>query len=278
MKFNNWILSFFVLLIIVSSCTPYRKVQYLQIEEDMGSEYQLVSHYKESVIRFQPEDVLSITVNILGEPILASDFNLPFVPSATNENSTEDYVNMGVGRQTYLVDKEGNIDFPTLGLIQVTGRTQSELEKYIKSVIISDYLKSKDYSNVPCVVTVRLLNFGILIAGEVNRPGRIAISRDHVNVLEALTLAGDMTIYGKRDDVRIYRETPDGNIKAIHLDLTKETILSSPDFYLHQNDMIFVAPMRARAISADMPQLSTIVTLGSFLMTLITFAIYSMPK
>jgi polysaccharide export outer membrane protein len=96
--------------------------------------------------------------------------------------------------------------------------------------------------------------------------------------LEALTLAGDMTIYGKRDDVRIYRETPDGYIKAIHIDLTKETVLSSPDFFLHQNDMIFVAPMKARAISADMPQLSMIITLGSFLMTLITFSIYSMPK
>jgi polysaccharide export outer membrane protein len=272
MKFNKWFFSFFILLIAVSSCTSYRKVQYLQIEEDHGSDYQLHSHYKENVIRLQPEDVLSITVNVVGETGLASDFNLPFVPSATSENSTEDYVNMGVGRQTYLVDKDGNIDFPTLGVINVTGYTQSELEKYIKSVITEQYLK------VGCVVTVRLLNFGIFLAGEVNRPGRVLIGRDHVSILEALTLGGDMTIYGRRDDVRIYREMPDGTLRAIHLDLTKETILSSPDFFLHQNDMVFVSPMKARAQAVDMPQLSLIITLGSFLMTLITFSLYNMPK
>jgi polysaccharide export outer membrane protein len=191
------------------------------------------------------------------------------MPAATSENSSDSYVNMGVGRQTYLVNKEGKIDFPVLGEIKVEGYTPDELEHYLRDIISEKYLKGQ------VVVSVRLLNFRIVVEGEVGRPGTIGVPRDRINLLEAMALAGNMSIYGKRDDVKIYREMADGTLKVIKVDMTKESLLSSPDFYLQQNDVIIVAPNNARADSADMsPQFGMAMSVGSFLMSLITFVIY----
>jgi polysaccharide export outer membrane protein len=272
MKCNIWRIFCFVLLITISSCNSHKRVVYLQPDGEREREYQLISYYKENTVRFQPDDVLSITVNLPGgEASVVSDFNLPFMPTATGETSSENYVNFGVGMQTYIVDKEGNIDFPVIGQLRIAGYTRAELEQYIKTLIFEKYLKEK----AP-IVTVRLLNFRIMVQGEVNRPGPISVSRDHINLLEALTLAGDMTILGKRDDIRIVREMPDGTVKIIRVDISKESLMSSPDFYLHQNDMIMVTPNRTRTEAADMlsPRFSTALSLIFSLISLYSFITY----
>jgi polysaccharide export outer membrane protein len=213
--------------------------------------------------------VLGITVNVVGDQAVATDYNLPFQPVATTENSSESYINTGIGRQTFLVDKDGYIDYPVAGMLKVSGYTAQELEKYIKKFLSEQYLKTDP------VVTVRLLNFRITVQGEVNRPGQISISKDHINLAEALALAGEMTIYGKRDEVLIIREMPDGKYKFLTVDISKDSIVSSPDFFLHQNDMVYVSPNRSRTGSADIgPQLGVIVSVSSFIMTLISFVIY----
>jgi polysaccharide export outer membrane protein len=272
MKFSVWKFSCFVLLITISSCTTYKKVAYLQPEEEREREYELASFYKESTVRFQPDDVLSITVNLPGgESAVVADFNLPFMPTATGDGSSESYVNLGVGMQTYTVNKDGYIDFPVLGMTKIAGYTRSELEEYFKTRIFENYLKDKKP-----IVTVRLLNFRITIQGEVNRPGTISVSRDHISLVEALAYAGDMTIFGKRDDIRIYREMPDGQMKIIRVDISKESTLSSPDFYLHQNDVIMVQPNRTRTETADMisPRFSTAMSLIFSLISLYSFVMY----
>jgi polysaccharide export outer membrane protein len=270
MKFS--IRDFFYLLLLVvaiSSCTSYKKVPYLQPEEGREREYQLISYYKDRVIRYQPNDILGITVNVPGEPALATDYNLPFQPVATTDNSGDGYINTGVGRQTFYIDKDGYIDYPVIGRIKAEGFTQQELEIYIKERIAGAYLKSEP------IVTIRLLNFRIMVQGEVNRPGVYSTARDHINIIEALTMAGDMTIYGKRDAVRIRREMPDGSIKFLVVDISKDSVVSSPDFYLQQNDIVIVTPNKSRADYSDVgPQLSIMLTLGSFAMTLISFVIY----
>ena len=243
MKINIGLLSICLCAIMLgSSCGASRKVTYLQFESSLG-EAEFYSQAKENVVRYQPDDVLSIVVNVVGAQAVAYDFNLPLQPAATTHN-TDDTLNPGVGRQTYMVNKEGQIDFPVLGAVKVSGLTQGELEKYLKSAL-------RSYLKVDPVVTVRLMNFRITVLGEVKSPGQYSVSKDRLSILEALALAGDMTIYGKRDDVRLIREMPSGEVKIVSVDINRVQALSSPYFYLHQNDQLYVVPNSARSKSAD---------------------------
>jgi polysaccharide export outer membrane protein len=231
-------------------------------------EVEVSSFYRESTVRFQPDDVLSITINSPASSAqsVAYDYNLPIQPAATD--GTDTYINQGLGRQTYMVDKEGKIDMPVIGQIRVVGYTASELQKYIKSLIYPKQLKDEP------IVTVRLMNFRITVTGEVNRPGQISVPKDHVNLLEALAFAGDMTISGRRDNIALHREMPDGSVKIVHLDISKGDIISSPYYYLRQNDVIYVMPNKARSQVTDVnPQLGTVVSIGSFLISIVSFVL-----
>ncbi|GHT05736.1 polysaccharide export outer membrane protein [Bacteroidia bacterium] len=262
-------LSFFLCLLLLTgsiSCTSYKKVPYLQTG-GKGEEIRLLSLAKDNTVRFQPDDILSIVINVTGESSVASNYNLPLQPTATTHNDLGSDLNSGVGRQTYLVNKEGRIDFPNLGSIQVSGYTQGELEQYLKALLRRD-LKADP------IVTIRLMNFKISVLGEVNRPGSYPVSKDHINLMEALALAGDMTIYGKRDDVKLIRTLPNGETKIITLDISDAQIVSSPYFYLHQDDEIYVVPNKIKAKSSDIgSQTSILISLGSILLSATTTVI-----
>jgi polysaccharide export outer membrane protein len=212
--------------------------------------------------------VLAITVNVVGEQKIALDYNLPIQPAATSFEG-EEFVDPGVGRQTYLVLEDGTIDFPTLGRIKVAGYTQEELQKHIKKLL-------HERMKVDPVVTVRLMNFKVLVIGEVNKPGQYTIGKRRIDLFEALTLAGDLTINGKRENVLIRRQLPDGTFKYVKLDLSKAEVTTSPYFYLQQNDMIYVQPNRAKTLQSDISLWNTVMSITSFLMGVITFlAVYT---
>jgi len=261
-------LSYLFLVFIIASCamscTSYKKVPYLQTKGNQD-EVRLFTLAKGSTVRFRPDDVLAITFNTPGEQSIAYDYNLPLQPSATNPGDMS--LNTGTGRQTFLVNKEGNIDIPVLGLIKAEGYTQGELENHLKLALRKQGLK------VDPVVTVRFMNFRINVIGEVNRPGTHTITdKDHINVLEALSLAGDMTLYGSRDNVFVMREMSSGEIIKAKLDISKADVTSSPYFYLQQNDIVYVMPSKVRAQTADIsPALGTVISVGSFLLTLTLF-------
>ncbi|MDR1632733.1 MAG: polysaccharide biosynthesis/export family protein [Dysgonamonadaceae bacterium] len=256
-----------VLLFAVFSCTSYKQIPYFQGKGDLG-EFETVSYAEKSIVRIQPDDMLAITVNVVGEQKIASDYNLPIQPAATSFGGENEAVDQGIGRQTYLVSKNGDIDFPTLGLIKVSGYTQEELQDYIKKLL-------QERMKVNPVVTVRLMNFRILVLGEVGRPGQYTINKTRIDLFEAITLAGDMTVYGKRENVWIRRQLPEGTFKYVKLDLSKADVTTSPYFYLRQNDMIYVQPNKAKALQSDISLLTTVVSLASFLMSVITFvAVY----
>ena len=262
MKFSIWFYAFCLLLVTLTSCSSYKKVPYLQTGDQDFSEISLSSLYAENIVRFQPDDVLSITINLPGEQAVAYDFNLPIQPSATSENSGEDIFSSGVGRQTYQVNKKGEIDFPFLGSIKVSGYTKDELEVYFKESL-------RKFLKVDPIVTIRLLNFRISILGEVRKPGQYSVSKDHLNILEALTLAGDMSLYGKRDNVRLMRLMPDGDLKIVQLDISSADIVSSPYFYLHQDDMLYVQPNKTLARSSDIgSQTNILFNVASILISL----------
>jgi polysaccharide export outer membrane protein len=141
--------------------------------------------------------------------------------------------------QKYLVDNDGNIDFPVLGKIKVADMTKNQVEAYLKDQL-RPYLKEEP------LINVRMVNYKISVLGEVNRPNSYTITNEKVNVLEALALAGDLTIYGKRDNVKLMRESVDGKREVVILDLTDKNLINSPYFYLQQNDVLYVEPNKTR--------------------------------
>jgi len=266
MKNNFRSYAWFFLLLALASCSASKKVTYFQSKIDRtGKIVDLPSYRNENIIRFRPDDILGISVNVPGESNIANDYNLPLVPTATSENSTEENVNAGMGRQAFLIDKEGNIDFPVIGLIKASGYTQTEFQ-----VVLKERLREKLIA--PTIITVRLLNFNITISGEVAAPGNYKVSGDNINLFQALALAGDMTIQGKRNTITMLRQKQDGGYTRVSLDMSKEEIISSPYFFLQQNDEIYVAPISTKAQNADVsPRLSIITAVGSFAMSLTTF-------
>lgn len=175
---------------------------------------------------FQKGDILSISV-ITANEASSRLFNQQGFSGGGSSESGEP----SAAAQGYLVDEKGNITFPFLGAIKAAGSTRSmltatlgeRLRKYVDSAIVS----------------VRLLNYRITILGEVNKPGTFSIPSERVTVLDAIGLAGDLTVYGRRNNIRIIR-TADGNRQTTTLDLNKGDIFSSPFFYLRQNDIVYV--------------------------------------
>ncbi|GHS91017.1 sugar transporter [Bacteroidia bacterium] len=262
------ILGFVVVAVacILSSCSSYKKVPYLE-QPEILRESNYPVYVKNTTVKYQPEDILSITVNSSREPAIASAFNLPIQPSSTTYEGTTETVSQGLGRQTYLVNSEGKIDFPILGTIKVAGMNRSELEAYLKK-------EFKQYIKEDPVITIRLMNYRVSVLGEVARPGQYSVSRDKINVLEALSLAGDMTIYGKRDNVTLMRETPEGEMKLVRLNLNSTEVLSSPYFYLQQNDVIYVEPNKAKAKSSDIgTQTTVMISIGSLLLGIVNLVV-----
>ena len=171
----------------------------------------------------------------------------------------------------YLVDSNGDIDFPILGKLHVAGLTRMQLTEMIKQRLIDE-----DLIKDP-IVTVQFLNYKVSGMGEVNAPGSFNISGDRITLLEALSMAGDLTIYGRRDRVAVIREK-DGKRTILMHDLRSSDIFNSPCYYLQQNDIVYVEPNKAKAEQTDINQnkslgvwfgaISALVSIASLIVTL----------
>ena len=197
--------------------------------------------------RIMPKDLLTIVVSCT-DPELAEPFNLTV---ATPVSASQNNLTSQPALQQYLVDNRGNIEFPILGILHIGGLTKSEAETLIKGKL-SDYIKESP------IVTVRMANYKISVIGEVNAPGTFTISNEKVNLFEALAMAGDMTVYGLRDNVRLIREDADGHQHIITLDMNRADIVQSPYYYLQQNDILYVTPNKTKAKTADISTSTTI--------------------
>lgn len=233
-KKNIWLLMFPLLL---AACQSYKKVPYLQ-DTEVAS--QTVQHEKLYDAKIMPKDLLTIVVSCTN-PELAAPFNLT-VASSTNLSIT--YTTTQPVLQQYLVDNNGKITFPVLGELHLGGLTKKQAEEMIVD-------KLKPYMKEVPIVTVRMVNYKISVIGEVNRPGTFTISNEKVNLLEALAMAGDMTVYGLRDNVKLIREDATGKQMIITLDLNKAEIILSPYYYLQQNDIVYITPNKAKAQNSD---------------------------
>ena len=226
-------ISIFLVMLLLSlfSCSSQQKIAYLQ--DVYGDTKQSPEELYDA--RIKPKDLLTITVNTFDKEA-SLPFNLVYPTGSANVvNGTSSETAI----QKYLVDNEGYIDFPVLGKIKVADLTKNEVESSIKE-------KLKPYLKETPVVIVRMVNYKISVIGEVNRPNTYTITNEKVNVLEALALAGDLTIYGKRDNVKLMRESSDGKRVVITLDLTDKNLINSPYFYLQQNDVLYVEPNKTK--------------------------------
>jgi polysaccharide export outer membrane protein len=232
-----------VLIIIFSSCGSQKDVTYFQ---RTPGEHDTIPLPKMYVIKIQPGDILSIPVNSLN-PAASSFFN-PYAGGNTSQDAptavgTDYDANSAVrlarnGAPGYIVDQNGMISFPLIGKIRVEGMSTSDLRDTLTK-------KLKSYLKEP-TVSVQLLNFKVSITGEVNRPSSYVIPNELISLPDALTMAGDLTIYGRRTNIMVIREVNGEKVFA-HVDLTNREIFSSPYYYLHPNDIVYVEPIKAKS-------------------------------
>lgn len=175
--------------------------------------------------------------------------------------------------QTYLVSNDGTIDFPVLGTLQVGGLTKLECEKRIHDKILP-YLNANENP----VVTVRMSNYKISVLGEVNRPGMFTVGNEKINIFEALAQAGDLTIYGVRNNVKLIREDANGRKEIYTLNLNDASIINSPYYYLQQNDIIYVEPNKVKAQNSGVGQTTSLWLTSTSILISLASLMYSILK
>jgi len=233
-------------MMLLISCASREKIVYFQ---GNSTEFEQASNYTPT---FQPDDQLLITVSAL-------DFEAttPF-----NQVSYYSQSQDPLRRQTYLIDKNGEIDYPVLGKLKLAGLTRKEAIDMMKS-------RLKEYIVDPGV-NIQIANFKITVLGEVSHPGTYSLENERITILEALGLAGDLTINGVRNNVLVIREVTE-NKKFYRVDLTSERVMDSPVYYLKQNDVVYVEPNKAQINSSTYSRnTSVIISIASLIITVIS--------
>lgn len=230
--------------LLLFSCTSYKNVPYLQNSDQVMKSIQQNPELYDA--RIQPKDLLTIVVSAKDDAG-AAPYNLT-IPTTLSTSTRSTYSQPVL--QAYLVDNEGNVEFPELGTLHLGGLTKGEAEKMIKG-------KLEQFIINP-IVNVRFVNYSISVLGEVSSPGTFTISNEKVNIFEALALAHDMTIYGKRDCVKIIREDQNGVKQIETLNLNDANVINSPYYYLQQNDVVYVEPNKAKAQNSDIGSSTTL--------------------
>ncbi|MFK7000579.1 polysaccharide biosynthesis/export family protein [Flavobacterium oreochromis] len=242
------IISFFVL-----GCSQQKKIAYYS-DLSNNSSFENVVFFEPKI---QPDDLLLITVSA-PDPDAAAPFNLESTtaPSVSNQGMSGPRQ-----QQLYLVDQKNQIEFPIIGALTFGGLKKEEAISLLKN-------KLKVYIKNP-IVNIRIMNFKVSVIGEVVRPGSFNVVSERITLPEALSLAGDLTIYGKRDNVLLIREN-EGRKSYHRIDLTKSDFMNSPYYYLKQNDLIYIEPNRARANASTFNQnIPVWISLSSVLISLV---------
>lgn len=235
--------SLYILLFtfIFVGCRTIKDVPYFQNAADFdGSQGAMLYD-----MTIKPKDKLNIFIHS-SHPDAAHQFN--FMEPRPLEVLTSRTVGVRLqqnreGRfHQYLVDNDGNIEFPVVGSIHLGGLTIEQANALVKEKIAPYFNEGVDYT-----VNTLIVNYEISVLGEVKRPNTFTIQRNKCTVLEALAMAGDMTIYGRRDNVKLLRELPNGEFEIHELDLRDANLLNSPYYYMQQRDVLYVEPNEVKS-------------------------------
>lgn len=257
---NRFLSLILLTTVLLTSCNTSKEILYFQ---------DVVVNQSEGIegardITVQPKDQISIVVSSK-DPQLAALFNLTRVQYRAGAADLRGNNNNGEV-SGYTLDDKGDIDFPVLGSLHIAGMTKSQISKLIKKRLIAE-----DWVKDP-VVTVEFMNLYFSVLGEVKNPGKYAITKDQITLLEAISMAGDLTIFGKRDAIFVVRE--ENGKRVIHwVDLRSTFIFHSPVYYLKQNDVVYVQPNKVRAGQSTLNEnnvksVGLWVSIGSFLTSL----------
>lgn len=241
--------SVLILAMAMVSCASRKEMAYLQDAD--------ASQNKNEVVNYEPklqnDDLLSIIVSA-DQPELTIPFNMPQIQGNYQINENQD------GIKTYLIDAYGYIEFPVVGKIKMAGLTRTEAINKLHDAV-------KEYITNP-TINLRILNYKISVLGEVMRPGSFKIASERITFLEALSLSGDLTIYGKRNNILLIREV-DGKMTYNRVDITKADFVNSPFYFLKQNDVLVVEPNATRRNSSAVGPNTTVVISSLSLLTTI---------
>ena len=233
------------IVLLMGSCKSAKQVAYFQNLDSVS----LAASKGLYDAHIMPKDLLTITV-VTSDPTTSKPFNL----AIQNTLGTDGRLGSTTGSLLqYLVDNDGNIQFPIVGTLHVAGLTKNECQDLIKSKV-KPYLAESENP----VVTVSMSSYRVTVAGEVTRPSVVPVSTEKMSVLEALAQAGDLTIYGRRDNVLLIRENANGQKEAHRLNLNDANIINSPYYYVQQNDYIYVEPNKTKAKNSDIGQSTTL--------------------
>ena len=242
-----------ILFTLIESCTTPKNIVYFQ---DAGN-YKTYNNVNKYEVYIHQDDLLAIMVNSQATEA-ALPLNLPMVSYYVGGDPYGQQRVLG-----YLVDKEGNIDFPMLGKIHVEGLTRNRLRELIKEMLIREGLLKDP------IITINFLNFKVSVQGEVNNPGSFNITGERLTLLEALSMAGDLTIYGRRDRVAVIREA-EGTRSIFYHDLSSIDVFESPYYYLQQNDIVYVEPNKRRVQQSNINQNNSVGVWLSIVSVLLT--------
>lgn len=246
MRYLQWVVYIIILPFLFSSCYNTKNVAYFQDLTDTSKIYsQVMQGTYEAHI--QPDDIVEIIVSSIN-PQATALFNLgntnPVSPGFTQAQGNAVITTGPSGAITYgyLVDKDGRIEFPVLGKLAVAGLTISSLKDTLAQKL-DQYLKEP-------IVNARILNYKITILGEVTHPAAYTLQSERISIVDAIGLAGDLTIYGKRENILLVREE-NGQRKFIRMNLNSSNIFQSPYYYLKQNDVVYVEPNKTKIAATD---------------------------
>lgn len=266
-KYYRYTLVALICLPFLQSCQSYKNIPYFKKNVSdsayMYSQGILVPSEPYKDIQIQPDDILQVSIYTIDAGMSGSgalSTQMDMVASTTPASATNS------GNQNiagYLVDKEGNIELPLAGKVKVAGLTTSGAKEAIKQKALQFYKEP--------VVNVRLANFKVTVLGEVMRPGNYLVASEKATVLDALGLAGDMTIYGKRENVLLVRREGDKQ-KMIRFDLNATDMVKSPYYYLRQGDVLYVEPGKGKAAATDASMVRTYGIIASTLSLLVIIA------
>ena len=251
-------LTFFMILLWgITSCSSSKNVPYMVDIEDIPAEVLNAATVQSSPV-LAPGDIIDLSVVAKNQEVV--------IPFNKRLMQGEAYLrgNASKAVEYYLIDQAGNIDFPVIGRIHVAGKSKMEVEHLIQELLYPEYLNELPQ------VTVWIQNFSISVLGDVNRPGLFTIENERVSILDAIALAGDLAITGRRDNVLLVRVNSDGTKSIARINLNDKNLISSPYFYLQQNDVLYVQPNKSKANSAVVvpPTTSLIFSATSILLTI----------
>lgn len=259
---------FATLMLLMASCASTKKVPYMVDAETIPQEeLRKIAKNAEPIV--MPGDILEITVMSYNVEAVRP-FNRSSFVNEMNRYSNS-YSNDTNRNTYYIVDDKGEIEFPVIGKLKIGGMNKSQIQELIGNEIYPKYMTDKPG------IDVRFKNFKVSVIGEVARPGVYTASNEHLNILEAIALAGDLTITGKRENVMLIRTDPDGKRSVQRLDLNDKSLILSPYYNLQQNDVIYVQPNASKARSSwsippaltlTLSSIGTLVSIATLIVTI----------